>query len=130
MRKPSTGSFLQLALIALALAFLAACGHRGGTKADVVQAANIPSSFDVTLLAEKDTQFDYMDAPLTEQDLRSAFRYRKDEGHPLSTVLLKRGEKQRVRKEHISALLRIAGEMDFKVYLLENSGQIAELQAR
>lgn len=130
MRKLSTGSFLRLAFIALALAFLSACGSRGANKPDAVQAANIPASFDVTLVAEKDTQFDYHDAPLTVQDLRSAFRYRKDEGQPLSTVLLKRGEKEKVRKEHISALLRIAAEMDFKVYLLEKSGQISELQAR
>ncbi|MBN8728822.1 MAG: hypothetical protein J0H15_14125 [Xanthomonadales bacterium] len=130
MRKLSTGSFLRLALIALALALLAACGSGGGARPDVVQAANIPASFDVTLVAEKDTQFDYQDAPLTVPDLRSAFRFRKDEGLPLSTVLLKRGEKEKVRKEHISAILRIAGEMDFKVYLLEKSGQISELQAR
>lgn len=118
----------MLVLIALALA-LAACSS-GRTRGPVVQAANIPPHFDITLMAEKDNQFDFQDAPLTVEDLKSALRYRKEESLPMSTVLLKRGEKQRVSKTHINNLVTIAQEMGFTAYLLEKGGQIAELQAR
>ena len=113
----------------LAIASLAAC-HRGATKPNVVQAANIPSSFDVTVLADKDNQFDFQDAPLTSQDLQSAFRYRQEESLPMATVLLKRGEKEKVKNEQIIALARIAYEMKFKAYVMDNSGTISEIQAQ
>lgn len=108
---------------------LAACGQ-GALKPDAVQAENIPSSFDVTLVAEKDLQFEFQGAPLTTMDLRSAFRYRQEQSLPLQTVLLMRGEKEKVRKQHVSALARLAVEMNFKAYVLESDGKIAELQAR
>lgn len=121
----------KAAVLVLALAALSACGMFGGSKSDGVtkQAANIPAGFDVTLLAEKDVQFDFDGAPLTSQDLESAFRYRKEEKLPLSTVLLKRGEKQKVKKEHLASLVRIAGQMGFRAYVEESDGVISELQA-
>lgn len=122
------GSFLRPAAIVLAVALLASCGGHGAAKIDAVQAANIPADFDVTLLADKDNQFDYDGAPLTSEDLKSAFRYRQEESLPMSTVLLKRGEKQKIRKEHISTLARIAMQMKFKAFMLEGDGKISELQ--
>ncbi|MCC6595480.1 MAG: hypothetical protein IT477_03120, partial [Rhodanobacteraceae bacterium] len=46
---------------------------------------------------------------------------------PMSTVLLKRGEKQKIKKEHMSTLARIALEMKFKAFVLENDGAISQL---
>ncbi len=81
------------ALVAIAFA-VAACGGRV-SKDLVTQASNIPASFDVTLIADKDNQFDYdpdggtNGAPLTEEDLRSALRYRKEQNLPCATVIVK-----------------------------------------
>lgn len=122
----------KAAVLMLAFAALPACGlFGGGSKSDgvVKQASNIPTGFDVTVLADKDNQFDYDGAPLTSQDLQSAFRYRQEEKLPMSTVLLKRGEKQKVKKEHEAALVRIAGQMGVKAYVEDGDGLISELQA-
>jgi hypothetical protein len=129
MRSLSIGKCLRIALVVLALALVAAC-HRGGSKKNVVQADNIPASFDVTLKAEKDNQFDYLDAPLTSEDLKSALRYRQEQTLPVSTVLLKRSEKQQIKKEHQAAIALIAHQMGFKAFMEEGDGVITELQAR
>lgn len=112
------GLYAVLVLLALVLA-----GCFGRTKkGEEFGTADIPTSFDVTLSAEKDNQFDYDGAPLTAEDLRSAFRYRKEESQPLSTVLIKRGEKQKVTDGHIAALARMAHELDFKAYVQDKDG--------
>ena len=129
MRNFSTNTSWKLVALALAAVLLAACG-RGSTKANMVQAANIPAGFDVTVIAAKDNQFDYDGAPLTEEDLKSAFRYRQEESLPMSTVLMKRGEKEKIKKEHIISLARVAYQLHFKAYLEENNGQISEIQAQ
>ncbi|GAA0704418.1 hypothetical protein [Dokdonella soli] len=129
MRSFSVGPLLKLAALVLATTLVAACGMFGRNKADTVPAANIPAGFDVTILADKDNQFDFDGAPLTAEDLKSAFRYRQEESLPMSSVLLKRGEKQKVKNEHIVALARLAYEMHFKAYL-EEKGGISELQAQ
>jgi hypothetical protein len=108
---------------------LAACSG-GGSRPDKVQEADLPSSFDVTLLAEKDTQFDFEGAPLTVEDLKSAFRYRQEQKLPLGTVILKRGEKEKVKKEHILALARVGYEMKFQIFVLEKDGEISEIRTQ
>lgn len=109
------------ALLVVAVLLLAGCFGR--TKKDEqFNAGDVPASFDVTLVAAKDNQFDYQDAPLTAEDLRSAFRYRKDESQPLTTVLIKRGEKQKVKDEHIVALARMAHDLGFKAYVQDKDG--------
>lgn len=119
----------KLLVLAMALTLLAACGG-GRTKADIVQSANIPAGFDVTITADKDNQFDFDGAPLTAEDLKSAFRYRQEQSLPMASVLLQRGEKEKVKKEHLIALARIAYQMKFKAYLKEKNGEISELQAQ
>ncbi|MEO7014297.1 MAG: hypothetical protein ABI127_08275 [Dokdonella sp.] len=115
-----------LALIVLALV-LSACAR--GTRSDAARAAvNAPSSYDVTLTAEKDGQFDYQNVPLTAQDLRAALNYRKEQGLPMKTLLLKRGEKNRVKDNHIVALARIAVALEFTAYI-EEKGEINEIRA-
>lgn len=132
MRSSAAFGPVRIVALASALAMLSACGmFGGGAKRDgvVTQASNIPESFDVTLLADKDSQFDFGGAPLTSQDLASAFRYRKEEHLPMSTVLLKRGEKQKIKNEHLTGLLRIASQIGFRAYAEEKDGTINELQA-
>jgi hypothetical protein len=130
MRSFSIGHILKIAMLAVAVSLLAACGMFGGNKKGVVtQAANIPAGFDVTILADKDNQFDLDGAPLTTEDLKSAFRYRQEQSLPMSTVLLKRGEKEKIKNEHLIALTRIAHEMHFKAYAEEKNGTISELVA-
>jgi hypothetical protein len=128
MRSFSIGSSWKLVALAFAALLLAACG-RGRNKPDTVINANIPAGFDVTLIADKDSQFDYDGAPLTTEDLKSALRYRQEESLPMATVLLKRGEKQKIKNEHIIALARIAYQMKFKAYM-EEGDEIAEIQAQ
>lgn len=129
MHRFRPASLLRTAVLALATLLFAAC-HRGGNVApDMVRAANVPASFDVTLLADKSGQFDLEGAPLTVEDLRSAFRYRLEEHLPMTSVLLRRGEKQKITKQHISSLARIAQEMNFKSFMVENDGGISELVA-
>lgn len=109
--------------VVLALTVVLLAGCFGRTKKDEqFNAGDVPASFDVTLTAEKDNQFDYEGAPLTSEDLRSAFRYRKDESLPLSTVLVKRGEKQKVKDEHIASIARLAHELGFKAYIQDKDG--------
>lgn len=130
MRRKSVGTILRLAMLALLAIGVAACGRDEVRPDQVQQAPNIPASFDVTLLADKDNQFDFDGAPLTEEDLKSAFRYRQEESLPMSTVLLKRGEKQKVKNEHIVSLARVAFQMKFKAYVQSKNGEISEVQAQ
>ncbi|MEP6881282.1 MAG: hypothetical protein ABI866_04775 [Dokdonella sp.] len=115
-----------LALVVLTL-ILAACAR--GTRTDAARAAvNAPSSFDVTLVAEKEGQFDYQDVPLTPQDLRAALNYRKEQGLPMKTLLLKRGEKNRIKDTHIVSLARIAVALGITAYI-DEKGEINEIRA-
>ncbi|MEO7065070.1 MAG: hypothetical protein ABI082_15010 [Dokdonella sp.] len=129
MRSFTINSTFKMAALALATLLLAAC-FGGRTKPETVKSGDVPSSFDVTLIAAKDNQFDYEDAPLTEEDLKSALRYRQEESLPIATVVLKRGEKEKIKKEHIIALARVAYQMHFKAYMQEKDGQISQILAR
>ncbi len=116
----------RLVVLCCMLLSLAACGS--GSKPGNVRPENVPSQFDVVLVAGKDDQFEYMEAPLTAQDLRGALNYRKEEGEPMATVLLKRGEKQRVKDAHVVALARIAVDLKFQAFIEEKDGGISEIR--
>ena len=115
-----------LALVVLAVV-VAACSR--DSRSDAARGPVVtPASYDVTLIAEKDGQFDFQDVPLTAQDLRAALNYRKEQGLPMKTLLLKRGEKNRIKDSHIVALARIAVALEFTAYL-EEKGEINEIRA-
>ena len=118
----------RLLVLCCAVVALVACGSGGGSKPGSVRPDNVPASFDVTLVAGKDDQFDYMEAPLTAQDLRGALNYRKEQGQPMATVLLKRGEKQKVKDSHVVALARIAVALKFQAFIEEKDGSISAIQ--
>lgn len=114
-----------LALVFVAV-ILSACAR--GTRNEAARApVNAPGSYDVTLIAEKEGQFDFQDVPLTPTDLRAALNYRKEQNLPMKTVLLKRGEKNRIKDTHIVALARIAVALDFTAYI-EEKGEINEIR--
>lgn len=115
-----------LALVVLAVV-VGACSR--DSRSDTARTPVVtPASYDVTLIAEKDGQFDFQDVPLTAQDLRAALNYRKEQGLPMKTLLLKRGEKNRIKDSHIVALARIAVALEFTAYL-EEKGEINEIRA-
>jgi len=118
-----------LALLVFLIVLLAACGG-GPTKGDIVQAANIPASFDVTIFSAKDNQFSYDGAPLTEEDLKSALRYRKEQNLPVATVLMKRSDDQKIKNEHVISLARVAYQMNLKAYVQDKDGTISEIRAQ
>ncbi|HEV7491164.1 MAG TPA: hypothetical protein VGO25_10185 [Rhodanobacteraceae bacterium] len=131
MRNLSCKRIPWLAALACAAALLlSACGGRGVNKDLLNQASNIPPSFDVTLIADKDNQFDYDGAPLTEEDLRSALRYRKDQNLPVATIIVKRGEKERIKNEHIIALARVSYQLKIRAFMQAKDGTISELRAQ
>lgn len=130
MRNESVGAILRIAMLALLASVVVACGRDEVRPDQVQQAANIPASFDVTLLADKDNQFDFDGAPLTEEDLKSALRYRQEESLPVSTVLLKRGEKQKVKGEHLVSLARVAFQLKINAYVQSKNGEISEVRAQ
>ncbi|MDR2011985.1 MAG: hypothetical protein LBQ20_02825 [Rhodanobacter sp.] len=117
--------FFTFALIVLTLA---AC-HHGGPKPDLLKSSDVPQSFDVTIYATKDNQFDFEDAPLATEDLKSAFRYRQEESLPMATVLLKPSEKEKIKKEHIVALATVAYQMHIRAFM-EDRGEIAEIRGQ
>ncbi|ANB18325.1 hypothetical protein [Dokdonella koreensis] len=117
--------FVPLALLLLSLA---AC-LGGARNEELVRSEDIPAEFDVVLLAEKDSQFDYSGVPLTAEALRDAMRYRKEEALSLQSVLLKRGEKQKVTDAHILALMRVAHELGFRAWV-EQKGETGEIRVQ
>ena len=135
MRHLSGRRIVTWAALALFAFALAACGGRVN-KELIAQGANVPPSFDVVLIADKDNQFDYdpsggtNGAPLTEEDLRSALRYRKEQNLPCATVIVKRGEKERIKNEHIVSLARVAYQLKMRAFMQAKDGTISELIAR
>jgi len=119
---------LALALLGLTLA---ACGGRDATKkgtADVA-ASNAPTTFDLTIAADKDGQFDLDGATLTAEDLRGHIRYRSEPGHqPVHTVLLKTGEKEKIKNPHVAALASIARDLKLEAYVRDNDGHLKVIQ--
>lgn len=119
---------LVLALVTAVFALLAgACAK--GLKTDATLApVNLPASFDVTLTAAKEFQFDYQDVPLTPESLQAALNYRKDQSLPMKTVLLKRGEKQKVTDRHITTLAQISVALGFTAFV-QDEDEIDEIRA-
>lgn len=126
MRLVASRTVFRLCLAGLAFALIAACGGRGA-RPDAAHGVDVPSSFDVTILAEKDGQFDYEHVPFTAIDLRSALNYRKEQGLPMETVLLKRSEKQKVKDAHVVVIARLSVDLKFKAFVDED-GEISEIR--
>ena len=119
---------VSLALLAVALA---ACGGRDEIKKGTsdIAASNAPVTFDLTVAADKDNQFDLDGATLTAEDLRGHIRYRNEPGHqPVHTILLKTGEKEKIKNTHVAALAGIARDLKIEAYVRDNDGHLKVIQ--
>jgi hypothetical protein len=121
---------VQALIIALLLALLAACGGRDAINkgtADVA-AANSPMSFDLTVAADADNQFEYQGATLTREDLAGHIRYLAETGKPVHSILLTTGEKQKIKNEHVAALASICRDLKITGYVRDNDGHLKVIQ--
>ena len=119
---------LKLALLALLLAALAACGRdkiKEGTTSDPSVS---PTQYDLTVRADKDGQFDLEGATVDAQTLRDHIRYRNEAGQPVRTILLKRGEKEKVTNAQVAGLAGIARDLKVEAYVLDNDERLKLIQ--
>ena len=119
---------LKIALLALLLGALAACGRDDIKKGTTDVAANAPTQYDLTVLADKDGQFDFDGATLTAEDLRGHIRYLDESGRQVRTMLLKRGEKEKIKNTHVAALAGIARDLKVTAYVEDNDGHLKIIQ--
>lgn len=128
MQYRALNRILRVALIALSAALaLTACGGR--TRPNTVAAPNIPATFDITLVADKDGQFDLDGATLSEEDVKGHLRFLRDQNKPAQSVFLKRDGKQKVTERHIQGLARIGLELKVRTYLQEKENmEITEVR--
>jgi len=113
--------FIPLAVFA---AVLAACGGTSELKHSST-VANVPAQYDLSLMADKDGQFEFDSATIDKETVRGHIRYLNESGHPVHNVFLKRGEKQKVSNAHILALTSIARDLKFDLYVEDNDGKLA-----
>ena len=130
MRKSSIFHGATVLAIVLLAALLAACGGRDAIKNGTsdVAAANAPTTFDLTVAADKDGQFDYEDATLTREDLAGHVRYLAEIGKPVHTILLTTGEKQKITNAHVAALAGICRDLKIEGYVRDNDGHLKVIQ--
>ena|SRR5215469_10837742 len=130
MRKSSIIRGAQALTIALSFVLLAACGGRDTLKNGTsdIPVANAPAKYDLTVAADKDGQFDYQDATLTREDLSGHIRYLTEIGKPAHTLLLIRGEKQKIKDTHVAALAGICRDLKLECYVRDNDGRLKVLQ--
>lgn len=121
--------YLPLKIVLLALLFggLAACG-KDDLKKGTAEVASVPAQYDLTVLADKDGQFDFDGATLTAEDLRGHIRYLDESGKPVKTILLKRGEKEKIKNTHVSALAGMARDLKVTAYVEDNDGHLKLIQ--
>ena len=122
MPRSDFGRALRGILFAVFAALVvAACGGR--SRPDTVAAPDVPGAYDLTVRADKDGQFDMNGATLSEEDLKGALRYRRDTNDAVKTLLLTRGEKQKVTDAHIAGIARIGLELRIRTFLREKDGK-------
>ncbi len=118
---------LKIVLLALLLGALAACG-KDDLKKGTSEVVSVPVQYDLTVLADKDGAFDFDGATLTAEDLRGHIRYLDEAGRPVKTLLLKRGEKEKIKNDHVSALAGIARDLKVTAYVQDNDGHLKIIQ--
>jgi hypothetical protein len=105
------------------IALMSACGGRDAIKNGTTEAADVPSSYDLTVKADKDGQFDFDGATLTAEDLRGHIRYLSEVGKPVHAILLSPGEKEKVKNTHVAALAGICRDLKITAYVQDNDGK-------
>jgi hypothetical protein len=118
--------FVSLAVLLVALA---ACGGHDDIKKGTSDVTGAPAQYDLILRADKDGQFDLEGATVNAEDLRSHIRYRNEPGNqPVHTLLLKSGEKEKIKNTHIAALAGIARDLKIVAYVEDNDGHLKVIQ--
>jgi hypothetical protein len=128
MNKFPFARILQAPTLALLIGLLAACGGRDEIKKGTSDVVNAPASYDLTVSADKDGQFDFDGATLAAEDLRGHIRYLNESGHTVHTILLKRGEKEKVKNTHVAALAGIARDLKVTAYVKDNDDRLKIIQ--
>jgi hypothetical protein len=125
MQKVYFPRLLQAALLALLCGALAACfGGGNDIKKGTSDAANAPASYDLTIAADKDGQFDFDGATIDRETLRGHIRYLNESGRPVHTILLKPGEKEKIKNTHIGEMAGIARDLKVTAYVKDNDGHL------
>ena len=127
MQNITFGRRFMLVLLSLSLAALAACG-RDNIKENTSEPTVSPTQYDLVVRADKDGQFDLEGATLDVQTLRDHIRYRNDTGQPVRTILLKRGEKEKVTNAQVAGLAGIARDLKAEAYVLDNDDRLKLIQ--
>jgi type IV pilus biogenesis protein CpaD/CtpE len=127
MRKVYFYNPLRVVLLALLLGALAACGH-DDLKKGTTEVTAVPAQYDLTILADKDGAFDFDGATLTAEDLRGHIRYLDEAHRPVKTILLKRGEKEKIKNTHVSELAGMARDLKVTAYVEDNDGHLKIIQ--
>jgi hypothetical protein len=129
MHKVHFSQMLRIVALALLLAALAACGSHDDIKKGTSDATGAPPQYDLVLRADKDGQFDLEGATVNAEDLRSHIRYRNEPGNqPVHTLLLKTGEKEKIKNTHVAALAGIARDLKIVAYVQDNDGHLKVIQ--
>lgn len=123
MNKVYNLGFLRVFALTACMVLLAACG-RDDIKNSTTDAVGGPAQYDLTILADKDGQFELQGATLTSEDLRGHIRYRNETGQPVKTMLLKKGEKQKVTNQHIAGMAGIARDLKVIAFVEDNDGRL------
>jgi hypothetical protein len=124
MRKFYFSRMVRIAIVASLIGLLAACGGRDEIKKGTADVSDVPASYDLTVAADKDGQFDFDGASLAAEDLRGHIRYLNESGHPVHTILLKRGEKEKIKNLHVGVLAGISRDMKITAYIQDNDGRL------
>lgn len=106
------------------LGLLAACGGFDQTKKGTSAAVQGPASFDLTVAADKDGQFDLDGATLTREDLSGHIRYLSEVGKPVHTLLLIPGEKEHIKDAHVTALAGICRDLHITGYVRSDDSSL------
>jgi len=114
----------RILTLGLLIGLLAACGRDAIKGDNTTDAAGAPASYDLTVAADKDGQFDFDGATLTAEDLRGHIRYLAEVGKPVTAVLLKPGEKEKVKNTHVAALASICRDLKITAYVQDNDGHL------
>jgi len=127
MRKVFFSNVPRMLLLAVLATVLAACGGRDEIKKGTTDVASVPTQYDLTVLADKDGQYDFDGATLTAEDLRGHIRYLEEAGKPVKTILLKRGEKEKIKSNHILGIASMARDLKVEAFVEDNEGHLKKI---
>jgi hypothetical protein len=131
MHLPKYSFVLRSLAVFLLCGVLAACLGRRDKGDELLKTTDIPQSYDLVLHADKDGQFDLDGATLASEDLRGHLRYLEEQHQVVKTVLLKPGEKYKIKGTHINELAKIGYQLKFRAFIdADGDGKVSEVRAR